>query len=140
MRKVDLLFSKTRLAPNKEISIPRLELLAAVIGTRCIRFVQKELKLDICSKHTWLDSQCVLCWVDSQKSLSKFVENRVKEIKEEKDINFHYIPTKQNPADIASSGTSTSELQKNILWWNGPDCLLKSIDEWPVWNFNKKVK
>ena len=138
LRKVDLLFSKTRLAPNKDISIPRLELLAAVIGTRCIRFVQKELKLDICSKHIWLDSQCVLCWIDSQKSLSKFVENRVKEIKEEKDINFHYIPTKQNPADIASRGTSTSELQKNRLWWNGPDCLLKPIDEWPVWNFNKE--
>ena len=138
LRKVDLLFSKTRLAPNKDISIPRLELLAAVIGTRCIRFVQKKLKLDICSKHIWLDSQCVLCWIDSQKCLSKFVENRVKEIKEEKDINFHYIPTKQNPADIASRGTSTSELQKNRLWWNGPDCLLKSIDEWPVWNFNKE--
>ena len=76
LRKVDLVFSKTRLAPNKDIGIPRLELLAAVIGTRCIRFVQKELKLDICSKHIWLDSQCVLCWIDSQKSLSKFVENR----------------------------------------------------------------
>ena len=23
------------------------------------------------------------------------------------------------------------------VWWNGPDCLLKSIDDWPVWNFNK---
>ena len=86
-----------------------------MIGTRCIRFVQKELKLDICSKHTWLDSQCVLCWIDSQKSLSKFVENRVKEIREEKYINFHYLPIKQNSADIASRGTSTSEIQKNRL-------------------------
>lgn len=41
VRKVDLIFSKTRLAPNKNISIPRLELLATVIGTRCLQFVQK---------------------------------------------------------------------------------------------------
>ena len=41
MRKVDMLSSKTRLALNKDISISRLELMAAVIGTRCLRFVQK---------------------------------------------------------------------------------------------------
>ena len=70
MRKVDLISSKTRFALNKDFSIPRLELLAAVIGTRCLRFVQKELKLDICSKHIWLDSQCVLCWIVSQISLA----------------------------------------------------------------------
>ena len=47
MRKVDLLFSKTRLAPKKQLSIPRLELLAALIGMRCLNFVQKELNMDI---------------------------------------------------------------------------------------------
>lgn len=136
MRRVDLVFSKTRLAPIKDISIPRLKLLAAVIGTRCLKFVQKEMKLNIDSKHIWLGSQCVLCWIDSKKPLKTFVENRVKEIKEQKDISFHYIPTKENPADIASRGTSTIELQRNKLWWNGPDWLIKPI-EWPVWNFNK---
>ena len=40
-------FSKTRLAPNKPITIPRLELLAALIGTRCLKFVQKELKVNL---------------------------------------------------------------------------------------------
>ena len=36
-----LIFSKTRLSPNKDISIPRLELLAALIGVRCTGFVEK---------------------------------------------------------------------------------------------------
>ena len=138
MRKVDLLFSKTRLAPKKQLSIPRLELLAALIGMRCLNFVQKELNMDIVSKHIWLDSQCVLCWIESKKSLNTFVANRVKEIKEQTDVQFHYIPTQQNPADIASRGTSTVQLQTNKLWWHGPDWLLKPTDEWPVWNFNKE--
>ena len=96
------------------------------------------MKLDIDSKHIWLDSQCVLCWIDSKKTLNTFVENRVKEIKQQKDISFHYIPTKENPADIASRGTSTIELQRHKLWWNGPDWLIKPTIECPVWNFNKE--
>ena len=48
------------LVPNKKITIPRLELLAALIGTRCMKFVENELKVEICQKHIWLDSQCVL--------------------------------------------------------------------------------
>ena len=58
--RVDLIFSKTRLVPNKKITIPRLELLAALIGKRCLNFVEKELKLEICKKDIWIDSQCVL--------------------------------------------------------------------------------
>ena len=59
----------------------------------------------------WIDSQCVLNWINSQKPLRTFVENRVKEIKEDKSIQYHYISTKENPADIACRGKSTSELQ-----------------------------
>lgn len=140
VRKVDLIFSKTRLAPNKNISIPRLELLATVIGTRCLQFVQKELKMDIAEKHIWLDSQCVLCWLDSNRPLNTFVENRIKEIKQNEDVNFHYIPSKENPADIATRGVSTTELQKYTLWWNGPDWLVKPNQDWPVWYYNKDGK
>lgn len=140
MRRVNLVFSKTRLAPNKDISIPRLELLAAVIGTRCLKFVEKEMKLDIPQKHMWLDSQCVLWWIDSSKSLSTFVENRVREINKQEDISFHYISSKENPADIASRGASTIELQKNNLWWNGPDWLIRPTNEWPVWKYDKENK
>ena len=56
----NLIVSKVRLAQNKEISIPRLELLTALIGVRCIQLVKRELKLKIEQKHIWLDSQCVL--------------------------------------------------------------------------------
>jgi len=77
---VDLVFSKTRLAPQG-VTIPRLELLGVLIGTRAMRFVEKELHLPISSKILWTDSQCVLQWLNSKKPLSTFVTNGLKEIK-----------------------------------------------------------
>ena len=131
--KVDLIFSKTRLVPNKKITIPRLELLAALIGTRCMKFIEKELKVEIYQKHIWSDSQCVLNWVDSQKALGTFVENRVREIKADQSIAFHYISTTENPADIASRGSSTYELRDNRMWWHGPEWLTQPQQTWPEW-------
>ena len=130
-RRTDLIFSKTRLVPNKKITIPRLELLAALIGTRCMKFVENELKVEICQKHIWLDSQCVLNWIQSERPLGTFVENRVKEIKTDKDINFHYISTTENPADKASRGTSTRELRDDRIWWHGPEWLVQTQQTWP---------
>lgn len=77
----NLIFLKTRLAPNKDMSIARLELLAAVIGIRCLNFVERELKLELKHKHVWLDSQCVLYWIGSKMVFSTFIENRLKEIR-----------------------------------------------------------
>ena len=134
-RTVNLVFSKTRPVPNKQITTPRLELLADLIGAWCLKFVEKELKLEISQKHMWIDSQCVLNWTNSQKPLRIFVKNRVKEIKEDKSIQYHYISTKENSEDIACRGKSTSELQGDSLWWNGPDWLVKPNTSWPEWNY-----
>ena len=67
--RVNLVFSKLRHVPN----IPRLELLAAFIGTRAIQFVEEQLRLTLAQKHLWSDSQCVLNWIASVKHSSKFV-------------------------------------------------------------------
>ena len=61
--------------------IPRLELIAVLIGARCVRFVKQQLSIQIDGKHLWTDSQCVLKWINSEKALSVFIRNRVKEIK-----------------------------------------------------------
>ena len=113
---MDLIFSKTRLVPNKQITIPRLELLAATIDVRCMKFVQEELKLELSQKHIWIDSQCVINWINSKRALGTFVENRVKEIKQDKHLKVHYISTTENPADIASRGVRSHELKDNRLW------------------------
>ncbi|MEW8544133.1 MAG: DUF1759 domain-containing protein, partial [Candidatus Thiodiazotropha sp.] len=131
-----LVFSKTRLAPNKTISIPRLELLAALIGVRCIRFVQRELHLQVEQKHIWLDSQCVLNWIGSKRIFSTFIENRLNEIRLDSEIIYHYIASSENPADCATRGLDTKDLKDNQLWWYGPKWLALASDDWPIWKLN----
>ncbi|MCP4486607.1 MAG: hypothetical protein GY820_04700, partial [Gammaproteobacteria bacterium] len=131
--KTTLLFSKTRLAPEG-VSLPRLELMALVIGVRVAHFVKTQLKLQIDSTHIFSDSECVLKWLTSTKPLTIFVSNRLKEIKQQENNNFSYIPSKENPADCASRGMSCAELKNFDLWWLGPKWLTKNKQEWPKWN------
>ena len=98
-----------------------------------MKFVEKELKVEIYQKHIWLDSQCVLNWINSHKALGTFVDSRVKETKADKDIIFHYISTTENPADIASRGAFTCELRDDRLLWHGPDWLTQPQQIWPEW-------
>lgn len=99
-----------------------------------MEFVSSQLHLPIFQKYIWVDSQCVLSWIRSTKLLTSFVENRVKEIRGHQDVTFNYIPSKENPADIASRGISMDDLLNNQLWWVGPNWLIQSSETWPVWN------
>lgn len=45
---------------------------------------------------------------------------------------WHYVPSKQNPADCASRGLQPSELPNFDLWWNGPTWLSSPSSEWPT--------
>uniref|UniRef100_A0A914V113 Integrase catalytic domain-containing protein n=1 Tax=Plectus sambesii TaxID=2011161 RepID=A0A914V113_9BILA len=132
-----LLFSKNRLAPKKEISLPRLELLAALIGVRAMKFVAEQIKLPMEKKVIWSDSQCVLHWIQSAKPLLTFVRNRVKEIRAEEDIHFRYISTHENPADISTRGTKAKRFNEANMWWYGPEWLNKAAENWPEWNMSE---
>ena len=118
------------------MSIPRLELLGVVIGVRALQYVQKHLKLCIDSCHLWSDSKCVLHWIRSQKVLSVFVGNRVREIRKYPDVHYRYVNTAHNPADIASRGVAVSVLQSNSLWWEGPSWLTQQSEDWPLFDFD----
>ena len=83
----NLIFSKSRVAPLKETSLPRLELLAVLIGTRSINFTQS-LQLKIHRKTLWTDSQYVLHWLKSKKILTPFFQRRIDEIQSSKGIEF----------------------------------------------------
>ena len=138
----DLLFCKTRLDPLNKMTIPRLELMTVVIGVRCLRFVKQQLNISIEGIHLWTDSQCVLKWIDSEKDLSVFVANRVKEIKSEGNIIFGYVRSEENPANIASRGTTFQNLSQDRLWWFGPTWLTDPETEWPgtVKEFTEEVE
>lgn len=129
--KSDLVFSKSRLAPVKGMTIPRLELMGVLIGVRCVDYVKKELQLPLQKVIVMTDSQCVLQWISSAKVLPVFVRNRVNEIKNHENITFRYVNTKHNPSDTASRGCTLSKLLEDDMWWHGPDWLLAPENEWP---------
>ena len=114
--KSDLIFSKTRLAPLKKITIPRLEMMCVVIGVRCLQYVKQQLKVTVVGSYLYTDSQCVLKWINSEKDLSVFVKNRVQEIKKDGEIVFGYVSTKENPADVATRGADIQKLTDNQIW------------------------
>ena len=135
LKKSTLVFSKTRLAPIKKIlTLPRLELMALLLGVRAAKYLQQEAPFHFKSVTVWSDSQCCLHWIQSYKPLSVFVENRIKEIKSAPNISYRYVPTMDNPADLASRGLSLEELKSNSLWWEGPSWLKKDTSSWPQWD------
>ena len=123
--KSDLIFAKSRLAPVKDITIPRLELMAVLIGTRCMKFVESQLKIHVKDMFLMTDSLCVLQWLSTEKTLPVFVKNRVKEIKGHQGIEFRFVNSQNNSADVASRGCTTHNLCENQMWWHGPENLLE---------------
>ena len=122
------------IAPNKPTTIPRLELLAVLIGIRGLKFVESSLQIPIKKKILWTDSTCVLNWIKSNKPLPTFVENRLKEIRDQNDVEYHYVNTKENPADMASRGRKLRDLIKDELWRHGPHWLCEREAAWPHWD------
>ena len=125
-----LIFSKMRLTPQKIMSIPRLELLGVVIGVRAAKFVHSQLRQPIAEQVLWTDSQCVLHWIASWKTLARFVDNRIQEIRSHTDMTFHYVPSADSPADLATRGATVAEICLTPIWWEGPHWLGKK-DSWP---------
>jgi len=67
--------AKTRVAPLKELTLPRLELIAALIATRVSVFVIDLLSLQNTPLYLWSNSQIVLYWIQQKKNLASFVSN-----------------------------------------------------------------
>lgn len=68
------------------------------------------------------DSAVVLAWIaNDPKIFSSFVESRVRKIRDlTKEVTWKYVPSSENPADIASRGASPASLIDSEIWWNGP--------------------
>lgn len=120
-----LLCSKSRVAPIKPTTIPRLELCSAVLLAHLIANIRRELRIKIDGVQAWSDSQVALWWIRGDVSRWKpFVANRVNEIIEVLPAeHWNHVRGAENPADLISRGTTPQQLQESKLWWFGPQWL-----------------
>ncbi|XP_058816165.1 uncharacterized protein LOC131679452 [Topomyia yanbarensis] len=127
-----LVTAKTRVAPLKLTSIPRLELQAAVIGARLARTVIETLGMRLTKKVYWSDSRDVLCWINSHRRRDQFVGFRVAEILETTEAReWRYVPSRLNVADDATKWNTLPDLSVESRWFNGSNFLWSAEDKWP---------
>jgi hypothetical protein len=132
--KVSLVAAKSKVAPLQAVSVPRLELMAAVLGTRLVESVLVAMEMDVKDVRMWSDSKNVLWWLLRQSRIFKpFVANRVAAIQQVVRVEqWRHVPTKLNPADFLSRGQNVHDFKENRLWWYGPEFLGQDETEWPA--------
>ena len=126
------LLGKARVTPLKPVTIPRLELTAALVSVRVSQTLQQELEYDNVSEVFWTDSKVVLGYINNDaRPFHTFVANRVQQIRDHTSPNqWHYVETKSNPADDASRGLSARSLVDRKRWINGPAFLWENDESW----------
>ncbi|CAL8111098.1 unnamed protein product [Orchesella dallaii] len=132
---VNIVVAKSRVSPLRPTSIPRLELQAALVGSRLAAFVRENHDLEINSTFLWTDSRNVLCWLRAEdpRRFKPYVAHRIGEIQEQTDASmWRWVPTAMNPADDGTRDTTQADMSSGARWICGPEFLKMPIEDWPT--------
>ena len=130
---VYLVCARGRVAPLKSLTLPRFELVAALLAARLIKFVKKTMHLDDCQLFCYTDSTVTLDWIncDTMKK-DVFVGNRVKEIHSLTSKNqWYHCSGLDNPADLITRGVMCDKLIASKAWLHGPTWLSDELEIQP---------
>ena len=123
-----LVTAKSRLA-KQGLTIPRQELVSAHMTVNLINNVKEALTgFLVEGVYGRLDSSVALHWIKGNGDYRQFVANRVKKIQQHSFIQWRYVRSDQNPADLGSRGGRVDKSAK--LWWEGPAWLAEP-ESWP---------
>ena len=130
---VSLVTSKTKVAPIKQLTIPRLELCGAQLLAKLLYNTKLVLKVPMQDIYAWTDSTIVLSWlIGNPRRFKTFVGNRVSSIMQLiPPERWSHVESADNLADCSSRGLFPSELIRHELWWNSPDWLRSLPTQWP---------
>ena len=124
---------KSRVTPLKTITVPRMDLTAAVVSVKLHKFTIEQLDLPIHKTVFWMDSTIVLQYIRNEaRRFQTFVANRLSVIHNAFSLcQWRHVDSLRNPADYASRGFSIAETAKLRCWLNGPSFLGQDESEWP---------
>ncbi len=132
---ISLMCSRSRVAPMKPLTVPRLELSACLLLSKLVTKTSSAIKIDLDGINLYTDSTIALAWIQTPPhKLKTYVSHRVNEIQLLTDkFTWSHVPSTSNPADILSRGATPEELISNELWFKGPSFLYSYLSQPDYW-------